>query len=82
MPRLTISRLEEQNRVIRGGIRNAQALQDMSIGKLSKLTGIPASTLYAKVRDPATFTIRELRDVYRVLKVPDAEKERLAREGM
>lgn len=82
MPRLAVSTDEKKNRVLRGSIKNAQELQDVNIEKLSKLTGIPTSTLYAKIRDPACFTIRELRLVCKVLKYPDEEKERIAREAI
>lgn len=82
MPKLSVSAEEQKNRVLRGSIKNAQELQGINVEKLSKLTGIPASTLYAKIRDPACFTIRELRLVCKVLKYPEEEKERIAREAI
>ena len=82
MPRIAICEDERKNRILRGGIKNAQELQGIKVSKMSKLTGIPESTLYAKIREPSSFTIRELRLVYGVLKIPEEEKERLGREAI
>lgn len=82
MPKLSISKDEEMNRIIRGSIKNAQEIQGMNVCKLSKLTGIPVSTLYYKMQNPTTFNIGELRTIFRVLRYKDEEKERLAREAI
>ena len=80
MPKLPISDLELKDRTLRGSIKNAQEIQGITVSKLSKSTGIPESTLYAKIRDPSCFTIRELRLVFKVLRYPVEEKERIGRE--
>ena len=82
MPKLSMSKDEEMDRIIRGSIKNAQELQGMNVGKLSKLTGIPVSTLYYKMRNPTEFNLGELRTIFRVLRYKDEEKERLAREAI
>jgi len=82
MPKLAVSKDEEMNRIIHGSIRNALILQGIGVQKLSKLTGIPESTLYEKIRCPEKLTFRESRIIFRVLKYTDEEKERIAREGL
>lgn len=82
MSKLNANTEEGKNRIIRGSIKNAQSIQDINVSKLSKLTGIPASTLYQKMRNPEKFTIEELRIVFKVLRYRQEEKERIAREAI
>lgn len=82
MARKAVSVEERQNRVLQGSIENAKVLQDTEVPVISRLTGIPKSTLYAKIRSPDTFTVRELRLVFKALKYPVEEKERIAREAL
>lgn len=82
MPRLAVSKEEEMNRVIRGSIKGSIELQGMNVAKLSKLTGVPAPTLYQKIREPERFTVRELRAIFRVLRYSEEDKERIAREAV
>ncbi|MDY3109285.1 MAG: hypothetical protein SOW50_04135 [Lachnospiraceae bacterium] len=82
MPRLAVSENEKKDRILRGSIKNAQELQGLNAEKISRLTGIPKSTVYAKIRDPERLTIRELRLICGVLKYPDEEKERIGREAI
>lgn len=82
MPRLTVSKDEEMNRTLRGSIKYAQECQGMDVCKLSKLTGIPKSTLYRKIRNPDCFTVRELRTVFKVLKYGEEDKARFARDSI
>lgn len=82
MPRLAISKDEEMNRIIRGSIKNAQELQGVGVEKLSRLTGIPLSTLYHKIRNPESLNVRELRLIFRTLRYKEEEKERLGREAI
>lgn len=48
--------------------------------KLSKLTGIPPSTLYQRLSQPDNIRISELREILRVLKITDEEKAKIGRE--
>ncbi len=48
--------------------------------KLSKLTGIPPSTLYQRLSQPDNILISELREILRVLKITDEEKAKIGRE--
>jgi len=82
MPRLAISEDKMQDRIIRASIKSAQEIQGMNIPKLSKLTGIPTSTLYWKLQNPAAFNIGELRTIFKALRYRDEEKERFARKGI
>lgn len=82
MPRLTVSKDEEMNRIIRGSIKNAQELQGVGVEKLSRLTGIPSSTLYHKIRNPESLNVRELRLIFKTLRYKEEEKERLGREAI
>ena len=83
MPRSMVRNIpEEQNCIFRGSIKNLMELRRTDIPGLARQAGLAESTLYAKIRDPAKFTLRELRNLYKALQVPDEEKERLAREAM
>lgn len=82
MPRIAVSEDEMKDRILRGSIKNAKELQGIEISKLSKLTGIPESTLYAKIRAPSCFTVRELRLVFKALRYPTEEKERIGRDSI
>jgi len=80
LPRLKVNESELRCRKLRGCIKNAQEIQGINTVKTAELTGIPVSTLYARLKNPDDFSVRELRDVFRVLKIPEKEKERIARE--
>ena len=82
MPRLAINEDEKRNRIIRGSIKSAQEIQGMGVQKLAKLTGIPVSTLYWKLKNPTAFNVGELRTIFKALRYKDEEKERFAREGI
>ena len=55
-------------------------MEDISVQKLAKLTGISQSTLYQRLSEPEDMRIGELRDILRVLKITELEKERIGRE--
>ena len=83
MPRSMVRNIpEEQNCIFRGSIKNLIELRRTNVAEVARKAGMKQSTLYAKIRDPAKFTLRELRVLYKTLQVPDDEKERLAREAM
>lgn len=83
MPRSMVRNIpEEQNCIFRGSIKNLIELRRTNVAEVAKKAGMKQSTLYAKIRDPAKFTLRELRVLYKILQVPDDEKERLGREAM
>lgn len=83
MPRSLVRNIsDEQNCIIRGSIKNLMEIRRTNVPELAKRTGMKTSTLYARIRDPNTFTIGEIREIYKTLKVSDEEKERLAREAM
>lgn len=83
MPRSMVRNIpEEQNCIFRGSIRNQMEIRRISVQELAKKSGMKASTLYAKIRKPDTFTMGELRNIYKALQLPVEEKERLAREAM
>lgn len=83
MPRSLVKNIpEEQNDILRGSIKNLMEIRRTNIQGLVKKTGIKRSTLYSRIQDPGKFTLRELRDLYKALQVPDEEKERLGREAM
>lgn len=77
MPRTAVGENEIKNRVLRGSIDNAKRLKDLGMDDLSALTGIPESTLYAKIREPDKFNLRELRLICKALRIPEEEKQRL-----
>lgn len=83
MPRSMVRNIpEEQNCIFRGSIKNQMEIRRTTVAEVARKAGMKQSTLYAKIRDPAKFTLRELRVLYKTLQVPDDEKERLAREAM
>jgi len=77
VPRAAVGENEIKNRVLRGSIDNAKRLKDIGMDDLSTLTGIPESTLYAKIREPDKFNLRELRLICKALRIPEEEKQRL-----
>lgn len=83
MPRSMVRNIpEEQNCIFRGSIKNLIEIRRTTVPEVAKKAGMKESTLYAKIRNPANLTLRELRSLYKALQVPDEEKERLARETM
>ena len=77
MPRTAVGENEIKNRVLRGSIDNAKRLKDIGMDDLSALTGIPESTLYAKIREPDKFNLREVRLICKALRIPEEENQRL-----
>lgn len=83
MPRSMVRNIpEEQNCIFRGSIKNLMEIRRTNVAEVARKAGMKESTLYAKIRDPAKLTLRELRNLYKALQVSDEEKERLAREAM
>lgn len=83
MPRSMVRNIpEEQNCIFRGSIKNLMEIRRTNVAEVARKAGMKESTLYAKIRDPARFTLRELRGLYKALQIPDEEKERLGREAM
>ena len=50
MPKLKINESELRCRTLRGCIKNAQEIQGINTIKTAELTGIPVSTLYARLK--------------------------------
>lgn len=83
MPRSMVRNIpEEQNCIFRGSIKNLMEIRRTNVPEVARKAGMKESTLYAKIRNPAKLTLRELRSLYKALQVPDEEKERIAREAM
>lgn len=80
MPKLKISDRERQNRILLAIIQSGKTMEDINMEKLSKLTGIPMSTLYQRFGMPEDIRLGELREILRVLKISESEKERIGRE--
>ena len=80
MPKLKISDRERQNRILLAIIQSGKTMEDINMGKLSKLTGIPMSALYQRFGMPEDIRLGELREILRVLKISESEKERIGRE--
>ena len=80
MPKLKISDREKQNRILLAIIQSGKTMEDINMGKLSKLTGITMSTLYQRFGMPEDIRLGELREILRVLKISESEKERIGRE--
>lgn len=80
MPKLKLSDRERQNRTLIAIIQSAKVMDGVSVEKLSKLTGIPKSTLYQRFSVPEDIRLGELREILKVLKIPEEEKERIGRE--
>lgn len=81
MPKLAVSANEKKDRSLRANIEYAQTIQGISKGKLARLTGIPYSTLCLHLQYPEQIRIGELREICRVLKINEADREKLAREA-
>lgn len=83
MPKAIVKNVtEEQNCIIRGSIKNLMELRRTKVREVALKAGMKEKTLYAKIRDPSKFTLRELRCLCKALQVPDEEKERIAREAI
>lgn len=80
MPKLKISDRERQNRILLAIIESGKTMTAIDTQKLSKLTGIPPSTLYQRLSQPDNIRISELREILRVLKITDEEKAKIGRE--
>lgn len=80
MPKLKLSDRERQNRTLIAIIQSGKVMEGVSVEKLSKLTGIPKSTLYQRFSVPEDIRLGELREILKVLKIPEEEKERIGRE--
>lgn len=80
MPKLKISDEERKNRTLIAIIHSGKTMEDISVQKLARLTGISQSTLYQRLSEPEDMRIGELRDILRVLKITESEKERIGRE--
>lgn len=80
MPKLKLSDRERQNRTLIAIIQSEKVMEGVSVEKLSKLTGIPKSTLYQRFSVPEDIRLGELREILKVLKIPEEEKERIGRE--
>ena len=80
MPKLKISDRERQNRTLLAIIETGKTMTAIDTQKLSKLTGIPPSTLYQRLSQPDNIRISELREILRVLKITDEEKAKIGRE--
>lgn len=80
MPKLKLSDRERQNRTLIAIIQSGKVMESVSVEKLSKLTGIPKSTLYQRFGVPEDIRLGELREILKVLKIPEEEKERIGRE--
>ena len=78
MPKLKIS--DRQNRILLAIIESGKTMTAIDTQKLSKLTGIPPSTLYQRLSQPDNIRISELREILRVLKITDEEKAKIGRE--
>lgn len=82
MPKLKISDRERQNRILLAIIESGKTMTAIDTQKLSKLTGIPPSTLYQRLSQPDNIRISELREILRVLKITDEEKAKIGREDV
>mgnify|MGYP007106310432 CR=1 FL=1 len=82
MPRLAISEEEKKNRSCIASIEYAQTMQQIGKIKLSKLTGIPYSTLCERFRHPDQIRIGELREICRVLRISEEDRGRIGREAL
>lgn len=80
MPKLKTSERERQNRTLLAIIESGKTMTAIDTQKLSKLTGIPPSTLYQRLSQPDNIRISELREILRVLKITDEEKAKIGRE--
>lgn len=80
MPKLKLSDRERQNRTLIAIIQSGKVMEGGSVEKLSKLTGISKSTLYQRFSVPEDIRLGELREILKVLKIPEEEKERIGRE--
>lgn len=63
MPKLKTSERERQNRTLLAIIESGKTMTAIDTQKLSKLTGIPPSTLYQRLSQPDNIRIRELREI-------------------
>ena len=80
MPKLKISDGERKNRTLIAIIESGKTMEDIIVQKLARLTGISQSTLYQRLSEPEDMRIGELREILRVLKITESEKERIGRE--
>lgn len=73
MPKLQRSEEQIKQSLLAGTIKKYQEVEQLPVAKLALRTGIPASTLYQKMREPWRFTHADLCRIFRVLHVPSKE---------
>lgn len=77
MPALKVNDTEMKSRELIGSIEKQMRIVGIKKPTLAKRINMPESTLYYRIRNPGTFSIKELQNIFAVLKMPKEEKERL-----
>ena len=77
MPKLKKSDEEAKDDIVRAVINYGMATQDIDLERLSLIIGTSRTTLWRRYKKPHNFTIEELRDICRKLKIPDDMKTKL-----
>lgn len=82
MPRIPPSENEMKNRILIGSIENRMRIMGYDKREVAKKSGFAESTFYYRLRQPETFSLRELRVVFKVLRYPAEEAEKILREAV
>ena len=77
MPKLKKDPITIKNELIRERISGRLAVSNMNGADLAKRAGISAATYYARMKNPDSFRISELRRIYSILGIASDDDARI-----
>lgn len=82
MPRIPPSENEMRNRILIGSMENRMRIMGYEKREVARKSGMADSTFYYRLNHPETFSLRELRVIFKVLKYPGEEAEKILKEAI
>lgn len=80
MPRIALNESEMKNRILVGSMENRMRIMGYGKRDVALKAGMPENTFYYRIRNPETFNIKELRKIFKILKYPSEEAERILKQ--
>jgi len=74
MPKVILSEAQRDQEAIEKLIKKYAGAENLTLPKVAKLVGMPATTFYKRINHPETSSLGELRRICRVLKIPEEER--------
>lgn len=82
MPKILPNENDMKNRILIGSMENRMRIMGYEKREVARKSGIADSTFYYRLNHPDTFSLKELRAVFKVLKYPGDEAERILKEAV